>query len=98
MPLEQVLRQLPLKEELFEFLKHSYEQTHLHNPAKEEHWKTWKDKLLDDAPDLQLSYMKMENNHVIAFIFLHPVDGEYYEIRWVSQQGNTNLLPILKNN
>lgn len=94
--LEQVLTQPSLEGELFESLKHSYEQTHLHNPAKIEDWLIWKDKLLNDNPDLELSYIAIVNNRVNASIFLHPIDEEHYEIGWVGQQSNTNLLPILK--
>lgn len=94
--LKQVLTQPSLEEELFKLLKHSYEQTHLHNPAQTEDWLTWKEKLLEDNPDLELSYIAIENNRVAAYIFVHPVDEEHYEIGWVGQQGNVNLLPILK--
>ena len=96
LPLKQVLTQPSLEEELFKLLKHSYEQTHLHNPAQIEDWLIWKEKLLNDNPDLELSYIAIENNRVTAYIFVHPVDEEQYEIGWVGQQGNTNLLPILK--
>ena len=94
--LKQVLTQPSLEQELFKLLKHSYEQTHLHNPAKTENWLIWKEKLLNDNPDLELSYIAIQNNHVAAYIFVHPVDEDHYEIGWVGQQGNANLLPILK--
>mgnify|MGYP003408295917 FL=1 len=94
--LGQVLTQPSLAEELFKLLKHSYEQTHLHNPAQIEDWLVWKDKLLNDNPDLELSYIAIDNSCVNAYIFLHPIDEEHYEIGWVGQQGNTDLLPILK--
>lgn len=94
--LKQVLTQPSLEEQLFKLLKYSYEQTHLHNPAKIKDWYIWRESLLNDNPDLQLSYIAVENNQVMAYIFIHPVDGERFEIGWVGQQGNTNLLPILK--
>ncbi|MER2120447.1 MAG: hypothetical protein ABS935_09280 [Solibacillus sp.] len=95
-PLEQILKQPNLEEDLFKLLKYSYEHTHLHNPAKEVAWQTWKDSFINDSPDLQLSFTVMENNRITAFIFLHPVNDDHYEIGWVGNQGNTNLLPILK--
>lgn len=94
--LKQVLTQPSLEEELFKLLKYSYEQTHLHNPAQIEDWRIWKKKLLEDNPDLELSYIAIENNHVTAYIFVHPVDEEHYEIGWTGQQGNEDLFPILK--
>ncbi|MER2154037.1 MAG: hypothetical protein ABS917_07595 [Solibacillus sp.] len=95
-PLEQILKQPNLEEDLFKLLKYSYEHTHLHNPAKEVAWQTWKDSFINDSPDLQLSFTVMENNRITAFIFLHPVNDDHYEIGWVGNQSNTNLLPILK--
>lgn len=59
-------------------------------------WQTWKDSFINDSPDLQLSFTVMENNRITAFIFLHPVNDDHYEIGWVGNQSNTNLLPILK--
>lgn len=94
--LKQVLTQPSLEEQLFKLLKYSYEQTHLHNPAQIEDWLIWKEKLLEDNSDLELSCIAIENNRVTAYIFVHPIDEEQYEIGWVGQQGNVNLLPILK--
>jgi len=95
-PLEQILKQPSLEEDLFKLLKYSYEHTHLRNPAKEVPWQAWKNSLLNDSPDLQLSYIAIENNRISAYIFLHPINDDHYEIGWVGQQGNTSLLPILK--
>ena len=91
-----MLIQPSLEEQLFKLLKYCYEQTHLHNPAQAEDWLAWKGKLLEDNPDLELSYIAIENNRVTAYIFIHPVDEEHYEIGWVGREGNVNLLPILK--
>lgn len=94
--LKQVLTQRLLEEQLFKLLKHSYEQTHLHNPAQREDWRTWKEKLLADNPDLEMSHIVIENNYVTAYIFVHRINDVHYEIGWVGQQGNVSLLPILK--
>ncbi|WP_339176329.1 hypothetical protein MKY51_07770 [Solibacillus sp. FSL R5-0691] len=94
--LEQILKEPTLEEDLFKLLKYSYEHTHLHNPAKEVAWQSWKNSLLNEAPDLQLSFTVIENKRVTAYIFLHPINNEHYEIGWVGQQGNTDLLVILK--
>ncbi|BAK16849.1 ATPase with chaperone activity, ATP-binding subunit [Solibacillus silvestris StLB046] len=96
MPLVQILGDPVLEEDLFRLLKHSYEQTHLHNPAKEMDWQKWKDELLNDLPDLHLSYIAIENNRVTSYIFVHPVDDKHYEIGWVGQRGTLNLLPFLR--
>ncbi|WP_079524045.1 hypothetical protein [Solibacillus isronensis] len=94
--LKKVLTQPSLEEELFKLLKHSYEQTHLDNPAQTEDWLAWKEKLLEDNPDLELSFVAIENYRVVAYLFVHPIDEKHYEMGWVGQQGNVNLLPILK--
>lgn len=95
-PLLEILNEPILEQNLFKLLKCNYEQTHLDNPVKEVPWKTWKEILLDDKPDFNLSLVAVEENKVMAYIFLHPVSQDHYEIGWVGENNPTNLLPILK--
>ena len=95
-PLLEILNEPTLEQNLFKLLKYNYEQTHLDNPAKDVPWQTWKEILLDDNPDLHLSYVEVEGDDVIAYIFLHPISTDHYEIGWVGMNHPTNLLPILK--
>lgn len=96
LPLKQLLNEPSLEESLFKLLKHNYEQTHLHNPVQIKDWSIWKEELLEDEPHLELSYIALEHNEAAAYIFVHPVNEQHYEIGWVGQKGNINLLPILK--
>ena len=32
----------------------------------------------------------------MAYIFLHPISPDHYEVGWVGMNNSTNLLPILK--
>ncbi|MGN7479533.1 hypothetical protein ACTHOQ_17010 [Solibacillus silvestris] len=95
-PLFEILNDPILEQDLFQLLKYNYEQTHLDNPAKEVPWQTWKEILLEDTPDFNLSFAVIEENNVMAYIFLHPVSQDHYEIGWVGEHNPTNLLPILK--
>lgn len=85
-----------LEQNLFQLLKNNYEQTHLDNPAKDIPWQTWKEILVDDTPDFHLSFVAVEENNVMAYIFLHPISPDHYEIGWVGMKNPINLLPILK--
>ncbi|MEX3747155.1 hypothetical protein [Lysinibacillus xylanilyticus] len=95
-PLLEILKEPTLEQNLFKLLKYNYEQTHLDNPAKDVPWQTWKEILLDDTPDINLSFVAVEENKVLAYIFLHPVSQDHYEIGWVGENNPTNLLHILK--
>lgn len=95
-PLIEILNEPTLEQNLFKLLKYNYEQTHLDNPVKEVDWEIWKKILLDDTPDFNLSFVAVEENKVISYIFLHPVSQEHYEVGWVGEKNPTNLLPILK--
>ncbi|AWE08079.1 hypothetical protein DCE79_12075 [Lysinibacillus sp. 2017] len=95
-PLLEILNEPTLEQNLFKLLKYNYEQTHLDNPAKDVTWQTWKEILLDDTPDFNLSFVTVEENNVMAYIFLHPISPDHYEIGWVGMNNHTNLLPILK--
>lgn len=95
-PLLEILKEPTLEQNLFKLLKYNYEQTHLDNPAKDVPWQTWKEILLDDTPDFNLSFVAVEENKVLAYIFLHPVSQDHYEIGWVGENNPTNLLHILK--
>ena len=81
--LKEVLQQPKLVESLFQLVKLNYEKTHLHNPVKNMTWRMWKEDLLEDTPDLQLSYIALEQNEVVAYIFLHPISDPVYEVGWV---------------
>ncbi|ATP40913.1 hypothetical protein CSE16_13120 [Solibacillus sp. R5-41] len=94
--LQQILNNPLLEKDLFQLLKHNYEQTHLHNPAKEVGWQTWKDNLMEDEIDLDLSYIAIDNGRVSAYIFVHPINQDHYEIGWVGKRNNFNLTSILK--
>jgi hypothetical protein len=94
--LKEIIGRPHLEEELFNLLKQNYKQTHLDNPEKDVDWQTWKEILLDDTPDLELSIVVLHNNHVASYIFLHPVDETHYEIGWVGQKETGDLLPLLK--
>lgn len=95
-PLLEILNEPTLEQTLFKLLKYNYEQTHLDNPAKDVPWQTWKGILLDDTPDFNLSFVSVEENNILAYIFLHPISPDHYEIGWVGMNNPTNLLPILK--
>lgn len=95
-PLLEILDEPTLEQNLFQLLKNNYEQTHLDNPVKDVPWQTWKGILVDDTPDFNLSFVAVVENKVIAYIFLHPVSQDHYEIGWVGEKNPTNLLPILK--
>lgn len=95
-PLLEILNEPTLEQNLFKLLKYNYEQTHLDNPAKDVPWQTWKEILLDDTPDFNLSFAAVEDNNVMAYIFLHSISPDHYEIGWVGMNNPTNLLPILK--
>lgn len=95
-PLLEILKEPTLEQNLFKLLKYNYEQTHLDNPAKDVPWQTWKEILLDDTPDFNLSFVAVEENKVLAYIFFHPVSQDHYEIGWVGENNPTNLLQILK--
>ena len=95
-PLLEIVNEPILEQNLFTLLKYNYEQTHLDNPAKEVPWQTWKEILLDDTPDFNLSFVAVEENKVMAYIFLHSISPDHYEIGWIGMYNPTNLLPILK--
>lgn len=96
-PLREILKNPTLEQNLFTLLKYNYEQTHLDSPAKDVPWQTWKKILLEDTPDFNWSFVAVENNKVEAYIFLHPISSEHYEIGWIGLNNPTNLLPILKH-
>jgi len=95
-PLLEILNEPTLEQNLFQLLKSNYEQTHLDNPVKDVSWQTWKEILVDDTPDFHLSFVAVKENNVTAYIFLHPISTDHYEIGWVGMKNPTNLLPILK--
>lgn len=94
--LEEVLQQPKLVEALFQLVKLNYEKTHLHNRVKEMTWQMWKEDLLEEAPDLQLSYIALEQNEVVAYIFLHPSNNTAYEVGWVGTSTDFDLHIILR--
>lgn len=94
--LQQVLENPLLEKDLFQLLKHNYEQTHLHNVVKDVSWENWREMLLNDMPDLNLSYVVVENDRAGAYIFVHQIDNVHYEIGWVGKRSPINLHGILK--
>lgn len=94
--LEEVLQQPRLEKPLFQLIKLNYEKTHLHNPVKEMPWQMWKEELLADTPDMQLSYIALEKNEVIAYIFMHPSNGSVFEVGWLGTRSDFDLHIILK--
>lgn len=94
--LKQLLLNPLLEKDLFALLKHNYEQTHLHNEAKNVSWEAWRDMLLSDTPDLNLSSVIVENNIVCAYIFLHQTEKHHYEIGWIGKRNDYNLHALLK--
>ena len=94
--LSEILGKPHLEKELFNLLKENYKKTHLDNPEIDVDWEKWKEILLDDTPDLELSIVVLHNNHVASYIFLHPEDETHYEIGWVGQKETGDLLPLLK--
>ena len=94
--LEEVLQHPKQTEALFQLVKLNYEKTHLHNRVKEMPWQMWKEELLEDTPDLQLSYIALEENEVVAYIFLHPSSATEYEVGWVGTSIDFDLHIILK--
>ena len=94
--LEEVLQLPKLEESLFQLVKHNYESTHLHNPVNELSWQMWKEVLLEDAPDLQLSYIALAKSEVVAYVFLHPSSATVYDVGWVGTRVDFDLHSILK--
>ena len=93
--LQQVLSNSPLEKNLFQLLKHNYEQTHLDNEANDIPWDKWREVLLRDNPDPQISHIAVENDCVTAYIFVHQVNNEHYEIGWMGKSSSFNLHTIL---
>ena len=93
--LEEVLQHPKQTEALFQLVKLNYEKTHLHNRVKEMPWQMWKKELLEDTPDLQLSYIALKENEVVAYIFLHPSSATEYEVGWVGTSIDFDLHIIL---
>lgn len=94
--LQQVLANPTFEKDLFQLLKHNYEQTHLHNEANNFPWDKWREILLSDNPDPHISYIAVEQNCVSAYIFVHPVSSEHYEIGWMGTKNSFDLHTILK--
>ena len=85
-----------LAEELFRQVKHNYEQTHLDNPVKDIPWQAWRDLLLDDCPDVQLSKIVLKADEIIGYLFVHPTSISHCEIGWVGKKQPFDLNELLK--
>ena len=94
--LHEIISDPVLEEAFFTFLKNNYEQTHLHNEVQDYSWQQWKVQLLADQPDLELSYVLVQNENIEAYIMLHPGEAQHYEIGWVGQRKTNYLQGILK--
>ncbi|WP_150284454.1 hypothetical protein [Rummeliibacillus sp. TYF-LIM-RU47] len=93
--LREVLKDARLTEDLFRLLKHNYEQTHLANEAKDVSWELWREKLLNDNPDLDLSYIIVNDNQISAYMFLHKTEDYHYEVGWMGKRRHVDILPGL---
>lgn len=94
--LEEILNQPQLEKELFTLVKENYEQTHLHNPVRNMTWQLWKETLLEDLPDLQYSFIAVENDLVVGYVFLHPISDTLYDVGWLGSSTDFDLHVILK--
>lgn len=95
-PLKDALDDSQIEKELFLLLKEIYEQTHSLNEAKDVPWQIWRNRLLEDDPDVQVSKVILQNNRVAGYSFIHPIDENHCEVGWLGKTGNIDLFPVLK--
>lgn len=94
--LHEILQNHEQRESLFKLLKFNYEQSHLHNEVADYTWQDWEGHLLGDEPDLDLSYVVVEENEVKGYIMIHKNSEDHYEVGWVGQRESCDLQGILK--
>lgn len=81
-----------LTEDLFRLLKHNYEQTHLANEAKDVSWELCREKLLNDNPDLDLSYIIVNDNQISDYMILHKTEDCHYDVGWMGKRRHVDIL------
>ncbi len=94
--LHEVLQNNEQRESLFKLLKFNYEQSHLLNEVADYTWQDWEGHLLGDEPDLDLSYVVVEENEVKGYIMIHKNSEDHYEVGWVGLSEGGDLQGTLK--
>ncbi|WP_210469292.1 hypothetical protein [Sporosarcina sp. 6E9] len=81
---------------LFELCKRTYTETHLDNPVGDFPIASWEGIIMEDMKE-DNSYVVINENKVIAYSFMYPVDARNWEIGWIGTQDRTemNLLDLL---
>ena len=85
-----------LMSSLFELGKRIYTETHLDNPVGDFSLASWEDIIMEDL-NSENSYVVINDNKVIAFSFMYPVDETNWELGWIGAQdcSEMNLLDLL---
>ncbi|MFC6464682.1 hypothetical protein ACFP65_06750 [Marinilactibacillus sp. GCM10026970] len=82
---KEAFQQEVLKKELITLLKHNYENTHLVNPATDMSLQEWETFLIDEAPDMDLSLVALDDKGITAYITTFRSDTTI-EIAWVGMR------------
>lgn len=93
--LQDVLENKSLEKALFQLVKENYEQTHLDNPAENVPWEKWKDILIEDAPDYELSKVILTDGQISGYSFIHQVAEEHVEVGWMGYERLGDVQEIL---
>ncbi|MER2128405.1 hypothetical protein [Solibacillus sp.] len=95
--LQQMIGNTQLEKQLFSLVKFNYEQTHLHNEAQEKEWQLWRAAVLDDAPDMKVPCIVVDDDGKIsAYMFVHPVEENHVEIGWMGKTNSFEMQCLLK--
>ena len=95
--LQQIIDDAPLEKQLFSLVKVNYEQTHLHNEAKEKEWQFWRAAVLEDTPDLKVPCIVIgDDGEINAYMFVHPVEENHVEIGWMGKTNSFQMQRLLK--
>ena len=70
---------------LFELCKRIYTETHLDNPVGNFSLASWEGIIMEDL-NVENSYVVINDNKVIAFSFMYPVDEDNWELGWIGAQ------------
>ncbi|WP_274310089.1 hypothetical protein [Solibacillus daqui] len=94
--LQQITSNSRLEKELFSFVKTNYEQTHLHNEAKNKSWELWRDTVIEDTPDMKAPCIIVDEDKISAYMFVHPVGENHVEIGWMGKANHVEMQRLLK--
>ena len=70
---------------LFELCKRIYTETHSDNPVGDFPLASWESIIMEDL-NVENSYVVINDNKVIAFSFMYPVDEHNWELGWIGVQ------------